>query len=335
MTVYDTILEAIGDTPLVRLRKLVGPEDATVLCKCEFMNPGGSIKDRLALHAMEQAWARGDIGPGGTLVENTSGNTGAALALWGAVRGVHCVFTIPDKMSSEKIDTLTAMGAEVVICPTSVPADAPESYYETAKRLAKERGAYYLNQYHSDLNIQAHYTLTGPEIWAQTEGHIDAFIAGLGTGGTMSGAGRYLKEQDPTIQNIGIDPVGSVFYSLFKTGKASEPHVYQVEGIGEDMLCDALDLSVLDDIRQITDEQCFVTARRLAREEGLFAGGSSGGAVYIALQLARELGPDKTVVCILTDGGKNYVSKIYNDAWMKEHGFALEIPDPERGEGAR
>ena len=327
MPFFDSILEAIGNTPLVRLNKLVGPNDATVLCKCEFLNPSGSIKDRLVFHTLERALKNGELAPGGTVVENTSGNTGAALAVWAAVRGLHCIFTIPDKMSTEKIDTLRALGAEVVICPTAVPADSPDSYYETAKRLAKETGGYYLNQYHNEQNIQAHYTLTGPEIWRQTEGHIDAYVAGLGTGGTMSGSGRYLKEQNPAIQNVGVDPVGSVFHSIFKTGKPSKPHVYHVEGIGEDMVCGALDFSVLDDVRQVNDQQCFSTARRLAREEGIFAGGSSGGAVYIALQLARELGRGKTVVCILTDGGKSYVSKVYSDAWMKEHGLLEEGDD--------
>lgn len=322
----DSILEAIGDTPLVRLRRLVAPDDAAVLCKCEFLNPSGSIKDRLVLHALERAWERGEIAPGGMVVENTSGNTGAALAMWAAVRGVRCVFTIPDKMSDEKINTLKAMGGEVVVCPTAVPADSPDSYYETAKRLAKEHGAYYLNQYHNEQNIQAHYRLTGPEVWRQTGGEIDAFVAGLGTGGTMSGAGRYLKEQRPEVKNVGVDPVGSVYHSLFSTGEPSEPHVYNVEGIGEDMICGALDLSVLDEVRQVDDKQCFQTARRLAREEGIFAGGSSGGAVHVALEVARELGKGKTVVCILTDGGRAYMSKVYNDTWMREHGFLDEQP---------
>ena len=323
MKAQNDILEAIGNTPLVRLQRLVGPEHAAVYCKCEFMNPSGSVKDRFVVHTLDQAFERGEIVPGGTVVENTSGNTGAAIATWAAVRGVRCIFTIPDKMSREKIDTLKALGAEVVVCPTNVPADSPDSYYETAKRLAKETGGYYLNQYHNPANIAAHYRRTGPEIWEQTEGQIDYFVAGLGTGGTMSGAGRYLKEQKPDIINVGVDPVGSVFHSLFKTGKADTPHVYKVEGIGEDMVCGALDFNVLNDVMQVTDAQCFSMARQLARREGIFAGGSSGGSVHVAVELAKTLGPDKTIVAICTDGGKSYISKLYSDEWMTENGFRI------------
>lgn len=324
MNFHENILSAIGETPLVKLNKLVGPNDATVLVKCEFMNPGGAIKDRMAVHIINKAEAAGLLKPGGTIVENTSGNTGAALAMVAAVRGYKCIFTMPDKMSKEKIDTLKAFGAEVIVTPTAVPADHPDSYYETAKRIARETpNSFYVNQYHSLDNVEAHYLSTGPEIWKQTEGKLDYFVAGLGTGGTMSGAGKYLKEQKPGVQNIGVDPVGSVYYSYFKTGKLSEPHVYKVEGIGEDMLCKAMDFSVLDDVRQVDDATSFHWARRLAREEGILAGGSSGASVAIAVQLAKEVGAGKTIVAVLTDGGKSYISKFYNDDWMRANGFEV------------
>ena len=321
--VYENVLGAIGNTPLVRLSKIVPEGAATVLAKLEYMNPGGAVKDRMALYMIEKAEARGELKPGGTIVENTSGNTGVGLAMAAALKGYRCIFTIPDKMSAEKINTLKAFGAEVYVCPTNVPADHPDSYYETAKRMAKEiPGAWYPNQYHNPDNIEAHYHSTGPEIWRQTGGEIDYFVAGLGTGGTMSGTGKYLKEQRPEVKNVGVDPVGSVYYSLFHTGKLSEPHVYKVEGIGEDMSCGALDLSVLDDVRQVDDRQSFLMARRACREEGLFCGGSSGSALHVAVELAKEVGPGKTIVTLLPDGGRAYISKFYSDEWMRDMGFA-------------
>ena len=322
MRYLENVLQAIGHTPLIKLNKLVGPNDATVYVKCEFMNPGSSIKDRMALHIIEKAERAGLLKPGGTIVENTSGNTGMGIAIAAAVKGYRCIFTMPDKMSKEKVDSLKAFGAEVVVTPTEVPADSPQSYYETAKRIARETpNSFYLNQYHNPDNIEAHYLSTGPEIWEQTEGQIDVFVAGLGTGGTMSGAGKYLKEKKPLVRNIGADPIGSVYYEYFKSGKLVEPHVYKVEGIGEDMLAKAMNFSVLDDVRQVDDRQCFTMARRLAREEGLFAGGSSGAAVQVAVQLARELGKGKVIVAILPDSGARYVSKFYSDEWMKDNGF--------------
>lgn len=331
MNVHSTILSAIGHTPLVRLNKLVGPKDATVYAKCEFLNPGGSVKDRMALHIIEKAEREGKLKPGGTIVENTSGNTGMGVALAAAVKGYRCIFTMPDKMSAEKINRLKALGAQVVVTPTNVPAESPQSYYETAKRIARETpGSFYLNQYHNTDNGEAHYVLTAPELWEQLEGKLDAFVTGLGTGGTMSGVGKFLKEKNPAIRNVGVDPVGSVYQGYFQTGKLPEPHVYKVEGIGEDMLCKALDFSVIDDIRQVDDQQCFNVARRLAREEGIFAGGSSGGAVHVALEIARELGPGKVVVAILTDTGNSYISKFYSDEWMKDNGFAVDEKSPGR-----
>lgn len=329
MRYHETILSAIGDTPLVKLRKIVPRNSATVLVKCEFMNPAGSTKDRMALHIIEKAEKAGILKPGGTIVENTSGNTGLGIAMAAAVKGYRCIFTMPDKMSAEKVNMMKAFGAEVVITPTNVPADSPQSYYETAKRIARETpGSFYVNQYDNLDNIEAHYRSTGPEIWDQTEGQIDVFVAGIGTGGTMSGAGKFLKERKPDIKNVAVDPIGSIYKGLFETGKVGTPHVYKVEGIGEDRLCKAMDMSVVDEIRQVDDRESFVFARRLTREEGIFAGGSSGASVAIAAQLARELGPGKLIVAVLPDSGTRYVSKFFSDAWMKDNGFLEPAGDP-------
>ena len=325
MPVFDNILQAIGRTPLVRLNKAVSPDDAAVYVKCEFMNPGGAIKDRMAQYILDKAEREGKIKPGGTIVENTSGNTGMGVALWAAVRGYRCVFTMPDKMSTEKVNALKAFGADVVVTPTNVPAEDPRSYYETAKRIHRETpGSFMLNQYHNEDNIAAHYKLTGPELEKDCVDKgitPDFFVAGLGTGGTMSGAGKYLKEKYPALKNIGVDPEGSVYLDYFKTKKLIQPHVYKVEGIGEDMLCKAMDFSVLDDVRRVDDKQSFTMARKLAREEGLFGGGSSGSAAHVAVELAKELGKGKIVLCILPDSGSRYISKFYSDEWMKDNGF--------------
>src|SRR5256714_9662519 len=325
MPVFQNILQAIGNTPLVRLNKVAGPDDAAVYAKCEFMNPGGAIKDRMALYILDKAEQEGRIRRGGTIVENTSGNTGMGVALWAAVKGYRCVFTMPDKMSTEKINALKAFGAEVVVTPTNVPAEDPRSYYETAKRIHRETpGSFMLNQYHNPDNIEAHYGLTGPEIIDDFEKagiSLDAFVSGLGTGGTMSGAGKYLKEKFPSSRNVGVDPDGSVYLDYFKTGKLVQPHVYKVEGIGEDMLCKAMDFSVLDDVRRVDDKQSFFAARRLAREEGLFGGGSSGSAIHVAVEVAQEVGRGKTVVVALTASGLRYSTKIDSDEWMKDNGL--------------
>ncbi len=329
MKFYNNILDAIGHTPLVKLNKVVGPNSASVFAKCEFLNPTGSIKDRMALHIINEAEKSGQLKPGGVIVENTSGNTGLGAAMVAAVKGYRCIFTMPDKMSLEKVNMLKSFGAEVVITPTDVPGDSPQHYVETAKRIARETpNAFYLNQYHNPKNIEAHYYSTGQELWEQTDGgKVDALVIGVGTGGTASGVGRFFKDKKSSARIIAVDPLGSVHYHYFYTKTLCTPHVYKVEGIGEDILCDAMDFSAVDEIRQVNDKECFTTARRLVREEGLFCGGSSGGMAHIALQVARELGPGKTVVAVLVDSATRYITKFLSDAWMKDYGFMESAPD--------
>jgi len=311
----------------IRLQRIADAAGADIWVKPEFLNPAGSIKDRMALYIIEKAEREGTLKPGGIIVENTSGNTGMAVAMVAAVKGYKATFTIPDKMSLEKINTIKAYGAKVIVTATNVPANSPQSYYETAKRIHRENpGSFYLNQYHNADNIEAHYHTTGPEIWEQTKGEIDYLVAGIGTGGTLSGAGRFLKEKKPSIKIIAVDPKGSVFYDFWKTGTIPEPEVYKVEGIGEDMLAKALDFSIIDEMYQVDDAQCFRMARRLTTEEGLFAGGSSGGAAHIAVEIARKAGPGKNVICILPDSGTRYLSKIYSDEWMRDNGFLEPVP---------
>lgn len=321
-TYYEDVSELVGNTPLVRLKRITKDVKPLVLAKLEFLNPGGSVKDRMAFYMLKEAEKNGEIKPGGTIVEATSGNTGVAVAMYAAIKGYKAIFTIPDKMSSEKINLLKAFGAEVIVTPTDVPPDSPESYYEVAKRIQSETpNSYYIGQYENLKNPEAHYKTTGPEIWEQTQGKIDYLVGGIGTGGTMTGACKYLKEKKPNIKTIAVDPVGSVFYDYFKTKKRIEPHVYMVEGIGEDMLVDTMQFDNIDDIIQVSDKDSFLMARRLAREEGLFAGGSSGSAVWAALQVAKDLDREKLIVVILPDSGTRYLSKLYNDQWMKEKGF--------------
>jgi cystathionine beta-synthase len=320
----NDITEAIGDTPLVQLRRMTAERgiEATVLVKAEFMNPTGSVKDRMAVYILKNAVKSGELKPGGTIVEATSGNTGAAVAMFAAANGYKAILTIPDKMSKEKVDTLRAFGAEVHICPTAVPAESPESYYETGKRLAREtENSYWIGQYFNLNNIEAHYNITGPEIWQQTGGKFDVFVGGIGTGGTVSGIARYLKEKKPAIQIVAADPIGSVYYQYHKDKTMVEPHTYFVEGIGEDMLCPSIDLEVIDTVYQVTDQQSFLAGRDLTRKEGIFAGGSSGAAVHVALEHAKTMTKDQTMVVILPDSGTKYISKMFNDDWMKEKGF--------------
>jgi cystathionine beta-synthase len=312
--VYDSVLDVIGNTPLIRLRSVTEGIAATVLAKVEYLNPGGSVKDRIATRMVDTAERTGALPPGGTIVEPTSGNTGIGLALVAQQRGYHCVFVCPDKVSKDKINVLRAYGAEVVVCPTAVPPEHPESYYSVSDRLARERpGGWKPNQYANADNPRSHYETTGPELWAQTDGRITHFVAGVGTGGTISGTGRYLKEQGP-VTVIGADPEGSVY-----SGGTGRP--YLVEGVGEDFWPDTYDKSVADRIVAVSDRDAFSMTRRLAREEGLLVGGSCGMATVAALEVARELSADAIVVVLLPDGGRGYLSKIFDDDWMADYGF--------------
>ncbi len=318
----NNILEAMGQTPLIRLNRLAKDSPAEVWAKIEYMNPGGSVKDRIGVAMIDEAERLGLLKPGGTIIEGTSGNTGMGLALVAAVRGYKVVFTITDKQSREKIDLLKAFGAEVIVCPTAVEPEDPRSYYSVAKKLAREiPNSYYPNQYDNPMNPEAHYRTTGPEIWKDTEGQITHFVAGIGTGGTISGVGKYLKEQNPRVQIIGVDPFGSLYYDFVKTGKTGKARTYVVEGIGEDFFPSTMNLKILDDCLQVNDEECFVWARRLAKQEGIFTGGSGGGCISGALRVAREAKKGDVIVALLPDSGTRYLSKVFNDGWMQEHGY--------------
>jgi cystathionine beta-synthase len=324
MQYKENILQTIGNTPMVKINKITADISALVLMKVETFNPGHSIKDRMALKMLEDAEASGKLQPGGTIIECTSGNTGMGLALAGCVKGYRSIFTTSDKQSKEKIDLLKAVGAEVIVCPTNVTPTDPRSYYSVAERLSKEiPNSYWFNQYDNPSNQQAHYESTGPEIWQQTEGKVTHVIVGVGTGGTVSGTGRYLKEQNPNIKIWGVDTYGSVFKKYHETGEFDEKEIYPyiTEGIGEDILPKNVDFDIIDHFEKVSDKDGAVMARRLAREEGLLLGYSAGSAMAGLLQLKDKLTPEDVVVVIIHDHGSRYVGKIYNDDWMRDRGF--------------
>jgi cystathionine beta-synthase len=324
MQYAKNILETIGNTPLVRLNNITKEIEATVLAKVEFFNPGSSVKDRMALKMVEDAEQDGRLKPGGTIVEGTSGNTGMGLALAAIVKGYQLICVSTDKQSKEKFDILRAVGAQVVVCPTNVAPEDPRSYYSTSKRIAQETpNSWYVNQYDNPSNSIAHYQQTGPEIWSQTNGKITHFVVGVGTGGTISGVGKYLKEKNPAIKIWGIDTYGSVFKKYHETGVFDENEIYPyiTEGIGEDILPENVNFDVIDNFEKVTDKDAAIYTRKLAREEGIFAGNSCGAAVRGVIQLEKHFKKEDVVVVLLHDSGSRYVGKMYNDEWMKENNF--------------
>ncbi len=315
---YPTLLDLVGGTPIVRLDRLSPPGGARILAKLEFLNPGGSVKDRIGLAMIEAAERDGKLKPGGTIVEPTSGNTGVGLAIAAAGKGYHCIFVMPDKMSQEKISMLRAYGAEVVITPTAVDHHSPESYYSVSSRLAEEiPGGFKPDQYSNMANPQAHYDVTAPEIFEQTGGELDAIVISVGTGGTISGVGRWFHEHRPEVKIVGVDPEGSIYTAADE----SELHPYLVEGIGKDTWPETIDLNVVDEWIRVSDRESFLTARRLAHEEGILAGGSAGSTLWAAIQVAERLTPAATILALIPDSGRSYMSKFYDDNWMLEHGF--------------
>ncbi|MBI4428782.1 MAG: cystathionine beta-synthase [Ignavibacteriales bacterium] len=324
----ENVLHTIGRTPLIRLNKIMRGYKPLTFAKVETFNPGGSVKDRIGIEIIEDAERQGRLRPGGTVVEATSGNTGMGIALAAAVKGYKCVFTMPDKMSIEKIRLLRAFGAEVIVTPTAVPHESPESYTEVAKRIVRETpNSILANQYYNPKNPESHYKTTGPEIWEQTDGQVDYFVCGIGTGGTITGAGRYLKEQNPDIKIIGIDPKGSIYREYFYTKKFTPMFkIYKVEGIGQDYVPGVMNFKYVDEVIEVSDKESFLTARQLTRQEGIFVGGSAGTAMAGALKVAERLNEKDVMVVLLPDTGERYLSKMYNDDWMRENRFLV----PER-----
>ena len=319
---YENVLEAIGNTPMIRLNRLAKGLKPRIYVKAEYMNPGGSVKDRIGVAMIDEAERKGLLKPGGTIVEGTSGNTGIGLALVAALRGYKLIFTITDKQSREKINLLKALGAEVIVCPTNVEPADPRSYYSVADKLTKEvPGAFHPNQYENPENPNAHYRTTGPEIWRDSEGKITHFVAGMGTGGTISGVAKYLNEQNPKIKILGADPVGSLYFEKIKHDRIGDAKPYVVEGIGEDIFPGTMNLKCVDDIMQVSDRDCFIMTRKLAKLEGQMTGGSSGAAVWAGLEFAKKLSEKDFMVILLPDTGMRYLSKIYNDEWMRENQY--------------
>lgn len=326
--VYENILQAIGHTPIIRLQRIGSDLQHELYVKIEAMNPGASVKDRLALQLVKDAEERGKLTEGSTIIETTSGNTGMGLAMIAAVRGYKCIFTMPDKISDEKINALRAFGAEVIICPTAVEPEDPRSYYSVAKKLTQEiPNSYYTDQYHNPSNPEAHYRSTGPEIYEQLGDDLDILVAGIGTGGTLCGSAKFIREQKQSLETVGVDPIGSVFYDYFRTGKMPKMiTTYKVEGVGEDFMPSTIDFDLIDDVVQVSDQEAFDMTRRLAKEEGLFVGGSCGMALCGAIKKAKQIKDKKTILTILPDSGSRYVSKVFNDDWLSSNGFTVDQP---------